>query len=132
MAENLSNEFKQEVLEAEIKRLSAEIEKYKELPEGHLLDGQEIVKKTIQSMVPVPPQTAVPSQPSNGTLPDYVTDAPVEAKLEIEYLINMALNNGLDKANAAAMKSSAFVVDSFHDAMASKLYPELQKRGILK
>ena len=40
--------------------------------------------------------------------------------------------HGLDKANAEAMKSSPFVMDAFHDTLAAKLYPELQRRGILK
>ncbi len=135
MAENLPEQSRQEVLEAEIQRLSAEIQKYKELPEAHVLTGQELVKKSIQATVPVPtpPSAPAPSpKPAGGKLPDYAADAPAEARLEIESLVDMALYHGLDKANAEAMKTSPFIMDAFHDALAAKLYPELQKRGVLK
>lgn len=133
MAENLPEQTRQEVLEAEIQRLSAEIQKYKELPEAHVLTGQELVKKSIQATVPVPtPPPAQSPKQSSSKLPDYAADAPAEAKLEVESLIDMAMYQGLDKANAEAMKSSPFIIDAFHDALAAKLYPEMQKRGILK
>lgn len=133
MAENLPEQSRQEILEAEIQRLSAEIQKYKELPEAQVISGQEMVKKAIQSTVPVPtPPPAQPAKQSNSKLPDYAADAPAEARLEVESLIDMAMYQGLDKANAEAMKTSPFVMDAFHDALAAKLYPEMQKRGILK
>jgi len=133
MPEQPSQEFKHEALEADIKRLTQEIQKYREMPENRALGGHELVKKSIQSMVPVPPPPQAPApQQSNGTLPDYAAGAPAEAKLEIEYLVDMALHQGIEKANGQVMKSNPFIMDAFHDAMTAKLYPELQKRGILK
>lgn len=132
MPEQPLQEFKIEALEADIKRLSQEIQKHREMPENRILGGQELVKKSIQSMAPVPTPPAPPAQQSGGTLPDYAEEAPAESKLEIEYLVDVALHHGIDKANAQAMKSSPFIMDAFHDAMAAKLYPELQRRGILK
>lgn len=130
MTEEPISEFKHEILEADMKRLAEEIQKNKERPEVHILTGQELIKKTIQSMAPVPQPSA--KQSSSSPLPDYASNSPAEAKLEIEYLIDMALHQGLDKANAEAAKSSPFVMDAFHDSLAAKLYPEFKKRGILK
>ena len=131
MAENLSGDFKLEALEADMRRLAEEIQKHRENPEMRAVSGHELVKKSIQSIAPIAPQSAT-KQSSNSPLPDYASGAPAESKLEVEYLIDLAFHNGLDKANAEAAKSSPFIMDAFHDSLAAKLYPELQKRGILK
>jgi hypothetical protein len=47
-------------------------------------------------------------------------------------LLDLALRDGLSKALSESEKSPYFVQDAFHDALAGKLYPELQKRGIVK
>ncbi|MDO8664199.1 MAG: hypothetical protein Q7K44_01460 [Candidatus Liptonbacteria bacterium] len=132
MAENLSSDFKLEALEADMKRLAEEIQKHRENPETRSLGGQEVVKRSIQSIITPPPSPPVPQKAQDGALPAYAVGAPAETKLEIEYLVDIAFQHGLDKANAEAMKSSPFVMDAFHDALAAKLYPELQRRGILK
>ena len=131
MAENLSGDFKLEALEADMRRLAEEIQKHRENPESRALSGQEVVKKSIQSII-TPPSPPTPQQAQGGALPAYAAGAPAETKLEIEYLVDIAFQHGLDKANAEAMKSSPFVMDAFHDTLAAKLYPELQRRGILK
>jgi hypothetical protein len=53
-------------------------------------------------------------------------------RLEIEYLLDIALQKGVGPALAESAKSPYFVQDAFHDALAGKLYPELQKRGLMK
>ncbi len=132
MAENLTGDFKLEALEADMKRLAEEIQRHKESPEMRAASGQEVVKKSLQSIITPPPPPPAPQQAQSGALPAYAAGAPAETKLEIEYLVDLAFQKGLDKANAEAMKSSPFVMDAFHDALAAKLYPELQRRGILK
>ncbi len=132
MTENSTGEFKYEAFEKDIERISQGIEKYRELPGGESGGGQELVKKSIQSVVSAAPPPAAPAPKQSGALPDYASSAPPASKTEIEYLVSMALNQGLDKANAEAAKSSPFVMDAFHDALAAKLYPELKKRGIIK
>ena len=77
-------------------------------------------------------QPAQPGEPSSGPLPQYAESAPAETKLEVEYLLDVAFHQGIVKATSEAMKSNPFVLDAFHDALVGKLYPELQKRGILK
>lgn len=113
-----------------MERLAAEVQRHRELPENKALTEHELVKKSIQSISPA--QLAENAKQASGPLPAYATSAPAESKLEIEHLIDVAFHDGLDKANAEAAKSSPFVMDAFHDALAAKLYPELQKRGLLK
>lgn len=131
MSNQISPESQHEALETDIKQLSAEIQRQREHPETRNLSGPELLKKSLQSMTSAP-QPAKPAEPSAGPLPDYAQSAPAETKLEIEYLLDIAFHQGITKANAEAMKSNPFVIDAFHDALVGKLYPELQKRGILK
>ncbi len=46
MPEQPLQEFNHEVLEADIKRLSREVQKHREMPENRILGGQELVKKS--------------------------------------------------------------------------------------
>ena len=79
--------------------------------------------------VPFAPTT--PGQAASP-LPAYAQNAPAEIKLEIEYLPDLAFQKGIATAMKESAKSPYFVQDAFHDALAGKLYPELQKRGVLK
>lgn len=128
------NFFEHEALEADIKSLAREIGRSKELPENKGIAGQELLKKAIQALplAGAAPPAAVSEPPRKSPLPDYAQSASAEVKLEIEYLLDMAFHAGIAKAAAEAKKSPDFVQDAFHDALAGKLYPELQKRGILK
>lgn len=133
--------FKHEILEADIQRLAQEIKTRKEHRLGaESLSDKEIVKEALKSLAGIhptqPPQSNQSKQEettsSSTFLPDYLENAPPEVKLEVEYLLDLAFHQGLAKANAEAKKSSPFVLDAFHDALAGKLYSELQKRGIVK
>lgn len=128
------HQFEHEALEADIKSLAREVGRQKEMPENKGVAGQELLKKAIQALPPVAstPQTK-PNEPARkGPLPDYAQSAPAEVRLEIEYLLDLAFHSGIPKAAAEARKSPDFVQDAFHDVLAGKLYPEFQKRGILK
>jgi hypothetical protein len=127
--------FEHAALDADIKRLALEVQRHQERPEMRGASGQEVLKQSIRSMVQSTPtdtsgQASAPA--IDSPLPAYAQSAPAETKLEIEYLIDMAFHHGIEKANAEAKKSSPFVLDTFHDALVDKLYPEFQKRGILK
>ncbi len=130
MPDQFTPQFEHEVLEADIKRLSAEIRKHEGKPEAKAMTGHELVKQSLQSLTAAPPPE--PAAQSAGPLPAYASDAPAETKLEVEYLLDIAFHKGIAKAAAEAKKSNPFVLDAFHDALAGKLYPELQKRGIVK
>jgi len=134
MAEQFASEGKHEALEADIGRLTEEIGKHRERPEAQSLSGEELVKQSLKSMTGPPPQHkgSAPKEEAAGPLPQYAQTAPAGAKLEIEHLLDMAFHAGIEKASAEARKSSPFVLDAFHDALAGRLYPELKRRGILK
>ncbi len=131
MAEDILPNFEHKLLEADIKRLTEEIQKHQEQPETARLTGPELVKKSIQSITAAPPSPQTASQSAASPLPDYTAGAPPETKLEIEHLLDTAFHHGIEKADAEARKSSPFVMDAFHDALVTKLYSELQKRGIV-
>lgn len=123
-------------LEHDIERLSEEIKTRREHPEMQGVSGRELLKQSIQAMAPPPVSPSAGSGPATANvfqnpLPDYAAGAPPEVKLEIEHFLEMAFREGIVKASAEAAKSSAFVLDTFHDALAGKLYPELKKRGIV-
>jgi hypothetical protein len=128
MPDQLNPDFEHAILESDIDRLTAEVKRVQEQPENRGLRGEEIVKKSIQAL---PPTTTHTSQQSTGPLPAYASGAPPEVKLEIEHLLDVAFHEGILKANAAAQSHSPFVIDAFHDALTGKLYPELQRRGIV-
>lgn len=66
------------------------------------------------------------------TLPDYLIAEPAQVKNKVEQLINMAFSEGIEKSVKEAAKAGPFILDAFHDALTSKLYEELKKRGLLK
>ena len=124
--------FEHAALEADITSLAQEIQKHKELPENREVGGTELIKKAIQSLPPVTGTAPTATQATqNNFLPKYADGAPPVIKLEVEYLLDLAFHVGLAKAAVEASKSPDFVQDVFHDVLAGKLYPELQKRGIV-
>ncbi len=131
MPEEIIPQFEHQALEADMDRLAGEVMKARENPELSSVAGQEILKQAIRT-VHFTHQSAVP-QPDgpNSSLPQYADSAPPETKLEIEYLIDLALHSGLAKASDASKHAPPFVLDAFHDALAGKLYPEFKRRGLL-
>jgi len=68
----------------------------------------------------------------SDSLPDYLIPESSEIKGRVENLIGLAFQDGLEKASKEAAKSGPFILDAFHDAITSKLFSELNKRGLLK
>ena len=133
MREESLPDFDHKALEADLERLTLEIHRQEKLPENRNLGGEALIKKSLESMAPPLSEEAKEKAPaSKSPLPDYAQESGAKTKLEIEYFLDMAFHRGLDKAVSEARKSSPFVLDAFHDALAGKLYPELKKRGILK
>jgi hypothetical protein len=134
--------FEYAALEADMKRLAEQIKSQRERPAGETKTEHELVKEAIgtfpsfqglRNRIPSPPPvTTTQTDDSQSPLPDYAKDAPAEVKLEIEYLCDVALRKGIGAAMSESEKSPYFVQDAFHDSLAGKLYPELQKRGIVK
>ncbi|HUZ93235.1 MAG TPA: hypothetical protein VNG29_04575 [Candidatus Paceibacterota bacterium] len=126
--------FEHEALERDIKALSQEISKNRERPESKELGGEALLREAIRAFPATnsDPAAKAPVASASSPLPAYAQAASAGVKLEIEYLLDVALHQGISKAMSEAQKSPYFVQDAFHDALAGKLYPELQKRGIVK
>jgi hypothetical protein len=129
----------EKTLESDIQHLAMEINAQRERPEMKSAAEQELVKEAIRAFPELKnqPQAAAPApaasqSDANSPLPAYAQHAPAEIKLEIEYLLDIALKKGIGPALTESQKSPDFVQDAFHDALAGKLYPELQKRGMVK
>lgn len=130
-----ASSFEYRALEEDLKTLAAEIRRNEEHGEMKNVEGIEIVKEAIRAFPQRsndPASVPSPQAQSNSPLPAYAQSAPAEVKLEIEYLLDVAFKHGMSKALAEAEKSPDFVRDAFHDALAGRLYPELQKRGMVK
>ncbi len=127
----------EKALEADISRLAEEVRSTRELPE--MIDASEvqIVKEAMKALPQKPGQPTVQvvtPDPAgmSSVLPAYAKDASPETKFEIEYLVDVAFREGIGKALSQAQESSPYVEDAVRDVLAGKLYPELQKRGIVK
>ena len=131
MPDQFSPEFNPEILQKDIERISEEVQRYRELPESKGLSEKEILRKALQTTV-VQSDDEKSKANDDGFLPSYAGSAPAGTKLEIESLLSMAFSKGILEATKEAAKSSPFVLDAFHDALLGKLYPEFQKRGLLK
>lgn len=121
-----------------MQRLTQEVKNQRERPEMKNVQEQELIKEAIRAFPEsrkAPPAGEAPAAAAGtfqSPLPTYAQDAPAEIKLEIEYLLELTFREGLSKALREANKSSYFIEDAFRDALAGKLYPVLQKRGIVK
>lgn len=138
--------FEHQPLESDLKTLAAEVIRAQEAREENRIQGVEAVRNAIRSFptlnkneVPngssaTVTSPAVPSAASvdNGPLPAYAQTAAPEVKREIEHLVDIAMQKGISEALTQSESSPYFVQDAFHDALAGKLYPELQQRGLIK
>jgi hypothetical protein len=111
----------------EMEAVAAEVKRHQENPEHRTLTGEELVKKSIQTYTGAQPSAGAPSD----DLPEYASNASPRVKEEVEHLLGLVLHKGILAANSEASRSNPFVLDAFHDALTGKLYPELQKRGIV-
>lgn len=127
-----------EKLEQDIARLTAEVGKRKESPDR--ASSHEVVKESLKAMAPVsvppaiPPEENVaptPQKADDSHLPSYLSRESPEVREEVERLVTLALEEGIDPAVREAAKKSPFLLDALHDALAEKLLPELERRGVL-
>jgi len=127
-----------EALNEGYKRLHSQIEVERAKPENTEIQERDLIKKSIVGVV----QSVKATQPVEEkkeekpvelhVIPEYANDEPEAIRKEIETLVELAANNGLERAIQSSLKHSAFIQDAFHDALVDKLIPELRKRGILK
>jgi hypothetical protein len=140
-----SPSFEQKPLESDLQAIAAEVNHAQEARTANRVEQVEAVKNAIRSF----PTLNKNEQPGSGSsvtatasaqaapsdtspLPAYAQAATPEVKREIEHLLDTAMQQGIAKALEASEKSPYFVQDAFHDALAGRLYPELQQRGLIK
>ncbi|MCL5017514.1 MAG: hypothetical protein M1155_02550 [Patescibacteria group bacterium] len=129
--------FEQTPFEKDLQRFSKEVKdhqvknKIENIQESHIKD----VLVSGYSR-PVAPSASSQKQASVldeiKTLPNYLISEPAEVKNRVEGLISLAFSEGIERSAKEAAKSGPFILDAFHDALTSKLYEELKKRGLLK
>lgn len=122
-------------LEQEMKELAAEVKKRGLESEGkkaltNVLKEQTAVDIAVEKPAALMPMPSAPNPAS--PLPGYAQAEPADVKLKIEKLLEMAWHKGVRQAAKEAASAGPLVLDAFHDAVIDKLYPELQKRGLLK
>jgi hypothetical protein len=124
--------FEKIITEADETSLAERANSHAETAEGMEMKGEELMKKAIQS---VAGEAAAP-EPVSGLIDDPLTDyaarEPEEVKRKIEALLQIAADSGIAKATEEARRSSPFILDAFHDALAAKVYPYLKGKGLLK
>ena len=134
----MNTKFENAPFEKDIQDFSKEVKEHQEknkierLQESHV---KELLKSRLgQSQV----SQSQKDQSGNTVLqrsdsfPDYLLKESDEIKNRVEGLINLAFLKGIDLSSKEAAKSGPFILDAFHDALTSKLYGELKKRGLLK
>lgn len=135
----MNTKFEKAPFEKDIQDFSREVREHQEknkiesLKESHI---KELLKSRLGQANTLQAQ---PKDQSGNTviqqsdsLPDYLMKESDEIKNRVEGLINLAFLKGIDLSAKEAVKSGPFILDAFHDALTSKLYEELKKRGLLK
>ena len=130
-----------ENLEQNIVKLNPEIKVQMESVESKDLSQKEIVKRSIKAtadqIIPEPKtqsqiQDTSSDNDKSDLLPDYLDkNTDLNIKEEVNNLIETFFNEGFESAIKKSKKVDAFIEDAFHDALAEKLIPELNKRGLL-
>lgn len=138
MKKIIDSQFEHAALEADIDRLAQEVRERRNLPEMQNADDKELVKAALKSLhkkdVEKEILTTNDENNSQGVnfLPAYMNDFSEESKLEVEYLLDLVAHKGLIYAHARAKKANPAVLDAFHDALAGKWHPELERRGVFR
>ncbi|HXF44183.1 MAG TPA: hypothetical protein VNK70_01835 [Candidatus Paceibacterota bacterium] len=128
-----------ESIEKSLSNLGRHIETEKTSPDAKELQEKDVLKRSLKSFTeelinePAPPEEVSSQVSSTESLPSYLAkdDSSTNAKAEVEELINIVFEKGLEKALKTATRHGPFVEDAFHDALVDKLLPELKRRGIL-
>ena len=121
-------------IEADIARLSAEIKERS--AREFCAPSKEALKQALYPVIyQAAPATPAPAADNQGQsspyLPEYVNQAPQEARLQVEKLVDLAFHKGVVEAAAQARLIGSFVTDAFHDALVEKLYDEMETRKLL-
>lgn len=124
--------------EKDIQDLSKEVREHQEknkiekLEESHVKEILRVRMDQPQISQSQKSQTGKTILQESESLPDYLITESDDVKNRVEGLINLAFLKGIEVSAKEAARSGPFILDAFHDALTSKLYEELKKRGLLK
>lgn len=132
----------QNKIEAEIAELASQIEAKRKLLESEkgLVEEKEVLKSAVGEKMSqgVPSFSARQntSSASSGTQSSsgssYLDSVGSEVEAEVNSLLSVVFEKGIDEAIKRASSSSPLVLDAFHDALTDKLYEEMKNRGVFK
>jgi len=118
-------DFSKEVREHQIKN------KIESIQETHIKDLLKLRLNQSQISQPQKSQAGSSVLQESDSLPDYLITESSQVKNKVENLIGLAFSKGIEASAKEASKSGPFILDAFHDALTSKLYEELKRRGLL-
>ncbi len=124
-------------IEQDIAAISADLKARKSAEKGISTDDMQ---SAVRARIDSSPDSGAGLQtsPSSGTsqsqsssLPSYAQNAPEEARLKIEKLIDLAWHKGIWRAVQEARNNDPLTIDALHDALTDKIYDEFKKRNLL-
>jgi len=130
--------FETAPFEKDIQDLSMEVREHQEknkienIQESHVKDILKPRLSQPQFSQPQKSQAVNSVLQESDSLPDYLITESSQVKNKVEDLISMAFSRGIEASAKEAAKSGPFILDAFHDALTSKLYEELKRRGLLR
>lgn len=122
-------EIKPEIHEANLAEVAGILQAKREKGDMQEAPGEEQVRKSIEE---ISKQHLENDKKELEVLPSYMSKDSDEVKLEVERLLTMVFQDGIQAAAKEAAKSNPYVLDAFHDSLTGHLYPELKKRGIVE
>ncbi|MDO8515825.1 MAG: hypothetical protein Q7S28_01090 [bacterium] len=132
MSDTIQPSFEHSFLESDLAHLAREVAERKESFERVGTSDKEILREAIKSFGTAPVSNAQSADDTaKGPLPLYVKDAPPETKLEIEYLLDVAVHKGIAVANSEAKRANPYILDAFHDALLKMIHPVMEEKKLL-
>jgi dsRNA-specific ribonuclease len=115
--------------------IKARKESIPEAPEKEIVSNiisqkiSQVEKPAVSSQPQPQPQSQ--SQSQSQVLPSYLKDKDPSIKNEVESLVNLTLEKGLEEGIKIASKKDPFILDAYHDALSDVLIEELKKRNLI-
>jgi len=132
----MDQNFEQQGFEKDLERIGKEVRERITAPETSqqgTVDHREVIREVTRPIVYPLQATSTPtSDDSDGMLPAYAATFPQETRARAEGLIRLAVEKGIYAAAEEARKTGdAALIDTFHDAITTKLFEEFKRRGII-
>ncbi len=134
-----------QTIEAEIAELSRQIEAKKRIleqerhivPEGRVLVGEALAEHFYPPAVssasaPTFNQTSAVAVAAHQAAPDYLDTLDSDTIQVLNTYITKVGQDGIRKTLAQLRSDHPYILDAFHDTLITRLYHELQERGLIK